>query len=261
MELEIDEQIQKRFPGLSHQTQWLANRPIAHRGLHSNRTNRPENSLAAFEAAASAGIPIELDVQLSADNKLFIIHNENLERITGQAGMIWDFSSEELSGLRILGTNEHLPTLEEVFALVRARVPILIEIKNIRNTRTIDKLILEAIRNYDGPVAIESFNILSVAWFKRNAPTIPRGVLVWDFKDIPVVGLFKRFLIHIVLHHSLIVWLARPHFVAYGLRMLPCLAAKITKLRKKPVLSWPIRTASEWASARKYSDNYIFERL
>ena len=258
---EFANQIQKRFPRLNHETQWLATRPIAHRGLHSNRTNRPENSLAAFEAAASAGIPIELDVQISADDKLFVIHDEDLERLTGQPGMIWNFSSEELSGLRLLQTNEKIPTLEEVFDLVRERVPILIEIKNIRNKRKIDELVLQAIRKYKGPVAIISFNILSIAWFRRHAPKIPRGVLVSDFIGAPVAGIIKRFILHVVLHHSLVVWFSHPHFVAYELKMLPFIASRITKFRKKPVLSWVIRTASEKASAKKHSDNYIFEKF
>lgn len=253
--------LRRHFPRLTHQTQWLVTRPSAHRGLHANHAKRPENSLAAFEAAAEAGLPIELDVQLSADEKLFVIHDEDLERLTGQPGLIWNFSSEKLRELRLLDTNEKIPTLQEVFELVRGRVPILIEIKNIRNTRRIDSVLLDAVQTYDGPIAIESFNILSIAWFRRNAPEIPRGVLVSDFKDIKVVGLLKRLLVHVILHHSLVVWFAHPHFVAYELKMLPCMAARITKFRKKPVISWTIRTASERAQAKKHSDNYIFERF
>lgn len=258
---EFANQIQKRFPRLNHETQWLATRPIAHRGLHSNRTNRPENSLAAFEAAAAAGIPIELDVQISADDKLFVIHDEDLERLTGQPGMIWNFSSEELSGLTILGTNQKIPQLYEVFECVNGRVPILIEIKNVRNKRRINELTLEAIRTYNGPVAITSFNVFSVSWFRRHAPSVARGVLVANFRDIKVVGLLKRFLLHIVLRHSLIVWIAHPHFVIYKIEMLPCIASKITHWRKKPVLSWTIRTKSQHHHAKLFSDNYIFEKF
>lgn len=48
---------------------WLAKAPIAHRGLHDLNKIRWENTLSAFDAAASAGFAIECDVHLSADGK------------------------------------------------------------------------------------------------------------------------------------------------------------------------------------------------
>lgn len=249
----------KKFKRLPEHSHWLLGRPIAHRGLHQHLERIPENSLAAFERAAHAGNPIELDVQLSKDGRLFVIHDEHLLRMTGVDTMIWDLAGEEIQKLRLTNSNEKIPELHEVFSVVRSRVPILIEIKNIRNRRDIDVRLLEAINAYAGPVAIESFNILSVAWFRRNAPGITRGVLISDFKEVDVAGMIKRFFVHVVLHHSLIAWIAHPHFVAYELRMLPCLASRITHWRKKPVIAWTIKTPTEKAAAHKHADNYIFE--
>jgi glycerophosphoryl diester phosphodiesterase len=62
---------------------WLSSRPIAHRGLHDGGTARPENSLAAFDAAAEAGYPCELDVQLTRSGTLVVLHDYDLERATG----------------------------------------------------------------------------------------------------------------------------------------------------------------------------------
>ena len=56
-------------------TSWLACRPIAHRGLHDEKY--PENSLPAFIAAAENNYPIELDVQLSADDVIVVFHDSN----------------------------------------------------------------------------------------------------------------------------------------------------------------------------------------
>src|SRR5580693_9907041 len=64
---------------------WLTSRPIAHRGLHDLAAGRPENSLAAFEAAAEAGYPCELDVQLTDSGELIVLHDADLTRVTGAA--------------------------------------------------------------------------------------------------------------------------------------------------------------------------------
>ncbi len=52
----------------------------AHRGLHNNAGNAPENSLAAFEKAVKAGYGIELDVQLTKDNQVVVTHDFHLRR-------------------------------------------------------------------------------------------------------------------------------------------------------------------------------------
>lgn len=251
--------IDKRFKRLPEHSTWLRERPLAHRGAHDATAKRPENSLAAFEEAVRMGNPIELDVQMSKDGGLFVFHDEHLGRMTGIDAMIWDLTTEELNALRLTGTHEKIPELHEVFDLVRGRVPILVEIKNIRNKREVDRRILSAIKKYTGPIAVESFNVLSIALFRRKAPHITRGILIADFKEVKVAGFMKSFLVHVVLHHSLIAWIAHPHFVAYEIDMLPCLASRITHWRKKPVLSWTIRTPHEKKLARLYSDNYMFE--
>jgi glycerophosphoryl diester phosphodiesterase len=67
---------------------WLATKPIAHRGLHE--TNKPENSIPAFKAAIEHGYPIELDIQLCADDIIVVFHDYNIERMTGQNRMMKD---------------------------------------------------------------------------------------------------------------------------------------------------------------------------
>ena len=52
--------------------------PIAHRGLHSARDGRPENSLAAFEHACALGFPAELDVRLTRDREVVVFHDRAL---------------------------------------------------------------------------------------------------------------------------------------------------------------------------------------
>jgi len=107
---------------------------IAHRGY---RAKYPENTLVAFQAAVDAAAPmIELDVMLSRDRKLVVIHDATLERTTNGSGLVADYTLEELKQLDAGSwyhsqfAGERLPELEEVFNLVCGRTIINIEIKS-----------------------------------------------------------------------------------------------------------------------------------
>jgi glycerophosphoryl diester phosphodiesterase len=106
----------------------------AHRGF-SGRA--PENTLAAFRAAIAAGCDmIELDVHLSRDKRLVVIHDDTLKRTTDGRGEVADRSLRELRQLDAGAwfasgfAGERIPTLEEVLALARSRIGLNIELKN-----------------------------------------------------------------------------------------------------------------------------------
>lgn len=76
----------------------FANSFIAHRGW---RQHYPENTLLAFHQAIVAGaVNIELDVQLSADEEVFVFHDAALERLCQQPGMTWDYTADTLRSFR-----------------------------------------------------------------------------------------------------------------------------------------------------------------
>jgi len=113
----------------------IATRPlvIAHRGY---RTKYPENTLAAFQAAIGAGADmIELDVLLTKDRKMVVIHDESLDRTTNGQGMVSDYTLSELKALDAGSwfdarfREERLPTLQEVLDLVKGKAFLNIEIK------------------------------------------------------------------------------------------------------------------------------------
>ena len=62
----------------------------AHRGLHNNGSEAPENSMAAFKKAVKAGYGIELDIQLTKDKQVVVFHDDFLKRICGVEGKISD---------------------------------------------------------------------------------------------------------------------------------------------------------------------------
>ncbi len=108
---------------------------IAHRG---GSLEVPENTLAAFRHAIDAGMRmVELDVQMTADGELVVIHDETVDRTTNGTGPVGSFTLEELRRLdaglkfdaRFMG--ERIPTLREVFDLcVPAVVGVVVEIKH-----------------------------------------------------------------------------------------------------------------------------------
>lgn len=106
---------------------------IAHRGY---KEKFPENTLSAFDAAVKNGARmIELDVSLTRDRKIVVIHDDTLERTTTGSGLVADHTLSELKALDAGSwfspefENETIPTIEEVFEKFSQKTMINIEIK------------------------------------------------------------------------------------------------------------------------------------
>lgn len=102
---------------------------VAHRG---NWKQAPENSLKAIQFSMNSGIDmIEIDVQMTKDGKLVLIHDDTVDRMTNGSGKITDLTFEEVRALRLKQgeggensplTSEVIPTLEEVLLLIKNKV-------------------------------------------------------------------------------------------------------------------------------------------
>ncbi len=98
---------------------------IGHRGC----AYEPENTIRAIKKAIDIGVDIvEVDVHLSKDNELVVIHDERLDRTTNGKGLVKDFTLEELRQFDA-GKGERLPTLQDVIDTCRGKVQLLIELK------------------------------------------------------------------------------------------------------------------------------------
>ncbi len=155
--------------------------PLAHRALHDVAQGRPENSRAAIRAAIAAGYGVEIDLQLSADGVPMVFHDEMLDRLTPESGWVKDRTAAELGLIPLKGGAETIPTLAQVLDLVAGQVPLLIELKDQTLTMSetdgrLESATADALKFYDGPVAVMSFNPHSVAEMARLAPLIPRGL-------------------------------------------------------------------------------------
>jgi glycerophosphoryl diester phosphodiesterase len=227
----------------------LIARPFAHRGLHGD--GRIENSRAAFEAAIAAGSGIELDVQASADGEAMVFHDYELDRLTDGFGALRTLGSAELQRVRLNGSDETIPTLIEILALIGGRTPLLIELKSPgRRVAQLCRAVKRALDAYQGPVAVMSFNPEIGHRFAREAPQVLRGLVVTEEKKRGLRGMIGR---------PLALWRSHADFLAYDIRDLPSSFAGAQRANGMKVLTWTVRTAADRARAAEHADQIIYE--
>jgi glycerophosphoryl diester phosphodiesterase len=157
---------------------------IAHRG---SSAHAPENTLAAFTLAADQGADaIELDVTLTRDGQVVVIHDDTLDRTTNGTGRVDQLLYAEITqydaGVKFNGkfTGECVPLLSQVFDAVGQRVLINVEIKSTTiKTTGIEAKVIDLIRRYGliERVIVSSFNPLALITLKRAEPHLACGLL------------------------------------------------------------------------------------
>ncbi len=162
---------------------------IAHRG---DSAHRPENTLAAFAGALEAGAPVvELDVQLTADGELVVLHDAAVDRTTNGTGDVRRLTLAELRALSAgyparFGASwagERIPTLAEALALLKDRARVLVEIKGESVTDEVESGVeartAELVRRLGmtEAVALISFEHRALVRLRSLAPEITRGHL------------------------------------------------------------------------------------
>lgn len=157
-------------------------RPLifGHRGASAHA---PENTLAAFNLAASVGADgIELDAKLSADGVVMVMHDATVDRTTKGAGRVNQLTLAELKELDAGSpfdprfTGEKIPTLAEVFEQIGQRLYINVELTNYhsRNDR-LPELTADLVRKFNlmQRVVISSFYPQNLARFRQALPGVP----------------------------------------------------------------------------------------
>jgi len=157
-------------------------RIIAHRGA---RIEEPENTLRAikraFECSADA---VEIDVRLSKDHEIVVIHDDTLERTTNGSGKVDEKTLNQLRSLDA-GKGEKIPMLSEVLLLAKERgIKVVIELKEVDMEELAVQEIVEA--EMEKSVIISSFFHHSLLKIKELAPTIKTGVILSSLPVFPV---------------------------------------------------------------------------
>ena len=236
--------------------------PLAHRGYHDRSLRCPENSRAAFRAAVAAGYGIELDVQLSRDGQAMVFHDDTLDRMTGDSGCVKDRTATALNGIRLINSDETIPTLADVLAMVGGRVPVLIEMKDDLATMAptdgrLGAAVAAVLAGYAGAVAVMSFNPHSMADMARLAPGVSRGLTTDDYdpQDYATLSGGVCDQLRAIADYDRIA----ASFVSH--KALDLGRARIAELKSDgaAILCWTIRSRDQEAMARKIAQNITFE--
>ncbi|QGH33562.1 glycerophosphodiester phosphodiesterase [Gracilibacillus salitolerans] len=160
---------------------------VAHRGASAHA---PENTMAAFHKGVEMKSDyIEIDVQMTADEELVIIHDTTVNRTTNGTGAVGDLTLEEIRALDAGSwfseefAGEKIPTFEEVLDAFRGKVGILIELKSPELYPSMVEKVADALKERNmahtnnEKIIIQSFNHESMELSKELLPEIPHGVL------------------------------------------------------------------------------------
>lgn len=226
---------------------WLLNRPVAHRGLWGGEII--ENSLTAYRNAVEKGYPFEIDLYVTKDGKLVSFHDSTLKRMTGADGYIYEKTLAELKQLQLLGTDERIPTFDEVLGIAENKVPLLIEIKDQPDKTVVEKTV-ERLKSYKGEFALQSFNPLYIKKVKKLAPQFIRGILATQDAGK------KSAITNYIVKKMPLNFLIKPDFISYDYKGIPKYAKKTKKM---PVISWTITSKEIETTVRPFIDNIIFE--
>ena len=220
----------------------------AHRGLFDNK-NIVENTIPAFKRALKDNLNIEFDIRLTKDKKIIVFHDDNLKRLTGVNKLVRDTNYEELKSIKLLGTDDTIPLLEDVLNLVSGRCILLIEIKELfsnMSLKELNKLLLD----YNGNVLLQSFNPLVIR--RISLSSLSRydiGILLTNSYN----GL-KRYFYNCYIYNYLI---KRKYcdFVSSPMELV----FKVKEKTNKELFIWTIKTKDEFIKYKKYSNNLICE--
>jgi glycerophosphoryl diester phosphodiesterase len=145
---------------------------IGHRGACGYE---PENTIRSLRKAINLGVDaVEIDVRLTKDNKLAVIHDTTLDRTTNGKGLVRNYTLEELKKFDA-GKGEHIPSLSEVIDFVRNKVELVIEIKDLGSESLVASAVLD--ERVADSVMVTSFHPSSVLTIKELLPKIKTGVI------------------------------------------------------------------------------------
>ena len=219
----------------------------AHRGLHGNGV--PENSLAAFQKALDAGYGSELDIHLLADGNLAVIHDGSLQRTAGVDVKIESLRTEDLQNYRLEGTDEKIPTFQEVLDLYAGKAPLIVELKSDGgNFAQLTETACAVLDKYTGLYCLESFDPRCIRWLKLNRPDLVRGQL--SYNSLADKNCKVAWPLRLCMTNLLSNFWNTPDFIAYNFHERNNLSVRIArKLWKIQGVTWTLHNHDDYKTA------------
>ncbi len=235
----------------------LEERPVAHRGIFDNKGDAPENSMLAYKRAVEYNVPFECDVHLTKDGKLAMLHDPTLKRMCGLDIPMNQLTYEEICQYKLKDSEQRIPLLDDVLAMVDGQVPIVLEIKPHGNHKETVKKVAERMDAYKGFWVLESFHPGILRWFYKNRPEILRGQLATDmFKNHLGGNLFEKLIVTSLVTN----FLTKPDFISYNYKYRRNISYRLCrKLYRCGNAGWTFRSRKALRKFGKRFDTIIFD--
>ena len=244
---------------------WLTARPIAHRGLHARENGIIENTLSAAQAAIERGFSVECDVQPTGDGEAVVFHDFTVDRLTAGRGDVAKKSAADLSAIPLKDTADRIPTLDAFLETIAGRMPLIIEIKSrYDGDWRLAERVAAIIGDYDGPVALKSFDPFVIAHLRENAERLgtnrrPLGIVAearYDHGEESRLPQTVRDGLTAFLHYPQ----TRPDFLSWRVDDLPhAIPFLLRSQLDTPVIAWTVRRDEQRERAAQWADQIVFE--
>ena len=130
------------------------------------------------------GYAVECDLRLSRDGKVFVFHDDDLDRLTGQSGPFIARDAGELEQIGLSGSQDKIASLEKWLATAQGAVPLILELKSdFSGNLALAAAVSEALGEYKGPVALKSFDPALIAVLRRRDAHWPLGMVAQESYD------------------------------------------------------------------------------
>jgi len=233
---------------------WLKEAYFAHRGFHNIKNNVPENSLSAFKEAIKYDYAIECDVRLTKDKKIVVFHDHDLKRACGKSIIIEESTLSDLQEYKLFGTEEYIPSLQNLLNLVDKKVSLLVELKTENNAKELSYYFYQEIKDYQGVFAVQSFDPRVLLWFKRHQSDILRGQIAELDKNKVHNPIFRYFKNRMILNT-----ITNPSFINYNIIDMPLKTLDKLHAKGVPILAYTAKSQADYDFVINHYDNVMFE--
>jgi glycerophosphoryl diester phosphodiesterase len=245
---------------------WLTARPIAHRGLHDFSRGADfspwavENSLGAARAAFAANYAMECDLRLSRDGKVFVFHDDALDRLCGESILFRELDAAQAQRKILLGSGETILSLEHLLSAAQGAVPLILELKSdFSGDVALAAAVAASLLDYPGPVAVKSFDPALIVALRRIDAPWPLGIVAQDDyaqEEWASLSDARRFALSRFTHAGE----TRPDFLSWRAQDLPNPTCELVRAcAGTPVLTWTIRSPEQAARVKGHADQIVFE--
>lgn len=201
------------------------------------KTGLEENTISSITKCIDNNFVIEIDVHILTDKTIILYHDYNLKRLTGVNKIIETLDYAQLSKLRIR-KRYIIPTLDQVIKIVKGKVPLLIDIKDLNRNFIFEKELAKILDNYNGEFAIQSINPFVIDWFHKNRPEYIIGLIVFNEINFKLLKNYIK----------------KTDFISINKKYIPIKSKSI-------VIGWTIKNKRELEKYKSLSDNLICEKI